>query len=512
MSGDVPTTPAAAAAPDVLVTVGSDHHPFDRLVGWVDDWLESRAAAGLPVPAVLVQHGTARPPRLALGVPYLPREELLDLMGRADVVVAQGGPASVVETRGRGRVPVVVPRLARHREVVDDHQVAYSRHMAAQHQLLLAESAEQLREHLDAALLDPSSVVAAPDPERDRLIAANAGRLARVVDEVTRRSLPATRPTVVLLGGLGRSGSTLVERVVGGVPGVRALGEALHLWERGVGEDQLCGCGEHFGSCPFWQQVGERAFGGWDRLDVREVLDDRYGVVRNRFLAGLLLTPASTARRLRTKRLVRRLDALYAAAAHDGALLVDSSKHPAYAFVLRRCRVDLRVVLVVRDPRGTAWSWRRTVTRPEIVGGDATMPRYGVVPSALRWDVYSLLVLALRLLRVPVLVLRYEDFVADPAAGLRRVLDHAGVPVPPAFPHVGDAVVDLLPEHTVAGNPMRFRTGTVPLRADERWRTEMPRRDRLVVSVLTAPVRGVLGYGRGTRTAAAPRIPRPRTR
>jgi UDP-N-acetylglucosamine transferase subunit ALG13 len=452
---------------------------------------------------VLVQHGTASPPRAARGVAYLPREELLDLMGRADVVVAQGGPASVVETRGRGRVPLVVPRVARHGEVVDDHQVTYSRHMAAQQQLLLAETADQLWTHLDAALADPSSVVAEPDPERDRLVAANSRRLARVVDEVTRRALPARRPTVVLLGGLGRSGSTLVERVVGGVPGVRALGEVIHLWERGVGEDQLCGCGEPFGACPFWREVGERAFGGWHRLDAAEVLEDRYGVVRNRFVPGLLLTPLRTARRLRTRRLVRRLDALYAAAASDGSLLVDSSKHPAYAFLLRRCRVDLRVVLVVRDPRGTAWSWRRTVTRPEVVGEEATMPLVGVVPSALRWDVYSLLVLALRALRVPVLVLRYEDFVADPAAGLRSVLAHAGAPVPEVFPHVRDGVVDLAPEHTVAGNPMRFRTGAVPVTADERWRAEMPRRDRLLVSLLTAPVRPVLGYGRSVRRRSA---------
>ncbi len=39
--------------PRVLVTVGTDHHRFDRLIGWVDRW-----AAAHPEARVLVQHGT----------------------------------------------------------------------------------------------------------------------------------------------------------------------------------------------------------------------------------------------------------------------------------------------------------------------------------------------------------------------------------------------------------------------------------------------------------------------
>ncbi|HEY2794503.1 MAG TPA: sulfotransferase, partial [Micromonosporaceae bacterium] len=35
---------------------------------------------------------------------------------------------------------------------------------------------------------------------------------------------------VVFLGGLGRSGTTLLERILGEVPGVCALGELVHLW------------------------------------------------------------------------------------------------------------------------------------------------------------------------------------------------------------------------------------------------------------------------------------------
>src|SRR5262249_2495572 len=59
-------------------------------------------------------------------------------------------------------------------------------------------------------------------------------------------------PRVILLGGLGRSGTTLVERIVGELPGVMALGEIVHLWRRDIRDNERCGCGERFHDCPFW--------------------------------------------------------------------------------------------------------------------------------------------------------------------------------------------------------------------------------------------------------------------
>ncbi len=74
-----------------------------------------------------------------------------------------------------------------------------------------------------------------------------------------------TRPTVLYLGGLGRSGTTVLERVLGELPGVCSVGELVHLWRRGVLDGETCGCGRSFGSCPFWAEVGRVAFGGWSR-------------------------------------------------------------------------------------------------------------------------------------------------------------------------------------------------------------------------------------------------------
>jgi hypothetical protein len=77
---------------------------------------------------------------------------------------------------------------------------------------------------------------------------------------------------VAFIGGWGRSGSTLLASMLGEVPRMTPVGELRYIWERGLHDDELCGCGERFGECPFWQAVGREAFGGWDAVDADEVI------------------------------------------------------------------------------------------------------------------------------------------------------------------------------------------------------------------------------------------------
>ena len=53
------------------------------------------------------------------------------------------------------------------------------------------------------------------------------------------------------------------------------------------------------------------------------------------------------------------------------------------------------------------------------------------------------------------------------------------------------------PPHALAGNPMRFRSGRVPLQVDEEWRGQLRRRHRLLTSVSTWPLLLAYGYLRG---------------
>ena len=136
---------------------------------------------------------------------------------------------------------------------------------------------------------------------------------------------------VLFIGGLGRSGSTLVDRILGQTPGVCSVGELVFLWERGLVADERCGCGETFSACPFWTEVGIRSFGGWDRIDPAVMLQRQRAVDRNRFIPLMRLPRASTTYRRRLRSYGEALRRVYAsvAAISGAALVVDSQFHGA---------------------------------------------------------------------------------------------------------------------------------------------------------------------------------------
>jgi len=305
------------------------------------------------------------------------------------------------------------------------------------------------------------------------------------------------QPRVILLGGLGRSGTTLVERVLGELPGAAALGEVVHLWRRDVRDNERCACNQRFHDCPFWHEVGGLAFGGWERVDVARVEALQGAVERTRFIPRLGRATLPAALRSDVLEYAGYYARVYRAAAKvaSASAVIDSSKHSSLAFCLRwHPDIDLRVVHVVRDARAVAYSWTKQVARPETDGAEE-MTRYSPTRSALLWDVHNAAFGMLRRRGVPVHTLRYEDFLADPVSRTREIAAFADLDLGPgALDFLGTDHADLGVAHSAAGNPMRFRTGRITLARDDEWRTRLPSGQRRLVSAVTAPVRRGYGY------------------
>lgn len=275
----------------------------------------------------------------------------------------------------------------------------------------------------------------------------------------------------------------------------------MHLWQRGVREGERCGCGEPFPACPFWRQVGKTAFGGWDNVDVDRVARLRAGVDRSRFMPLLSTAPLR-------RRFLPGLDEYmayylrtYAAIAEvsQAEVVIDSSKHASLAYCLQCCPgLDLRVVQVIRDSRAVAYSWNKVVRRPETTT-ETRIARYSAATAAIRWNVQNGALHALSRLGTTTLRIRYEDLVRDPAATLREVAAFAGLPEGsgPEILHTdasGNWWADLGVAHTASGNPMRFTTGRIPIRPDDKWRTAMLPGNRRAVTALTLPLLRRYGY------------------
>lgn len=119
----------------IFATCGSSHFRFDRMMA---------ALAALPPEQLYVQHGPADPPAGVRAVRFLPFDELVATIARAEVVVSHAGVGSILCAIRAGHTPVVFPRLKRHGETVDDHQAELAAALAARGSAISARSAEEL--------------------------------------------------------------------------------------------------------------------------------------------------------------------------------------------------------------------------------------------------------------------------------------------------------------------------------------------------------------------------------
>ena len=302
---------------------------------------------------------------------------------------------------------------------------------------------------------------------------------------------------VLYIAGSGRSGSTILDNILGEVDGSVSAGEVRFLWERGMREDRTCACGTPFSSCPFWGDVLMRAYGGRDAVDPERMIELLGQGTRARRIPKMIGSPARRHAFVDgLDELSYRLSALYRAIADvsSARVIVDSSKLPTYGMVLDQVPgIDLRVVHLVRDPRATAYSWRRKKALPDTRGG-GFMQQQGPLKASALWTLWNTAAGAFwRNAPERYLRLRYEDFVREPRRTLDEICAFVGEEVA-GSPFVSDTDVKLTPSHSVAGNPSRFTTGLVTLQPDDEWRTKMRGTDRAVVSAVTWPLLLRHGY------------------
>lgn len=297
---------------------------------------------------------------------------------------------------------------------------------------------------------------------------------------------------VLYIGGWQRSGSTILGNILNEADGFFHAGEICYLWTHKPWSKYLCGCGQTLSSCEVWQQVFEQAFGSMaameayagDRPASRKILFHLLGlsrsdnVVNHEYLEVL-------------QRLYLAIHAVTAA-----RVIVDSSKFPSHALLLQQIEgIDFRLLHLIRDPRGTAYSWQKKVKRADLnQGKQVEMPRFSAVNSSLKWLLWNIETELLgRRSSGKYLRLRYEDFATEPVKWASKILQFAGeTGETSGFLEEREARLGV--NHTVVGNPDRGNRGVVQLRPDDEWRSRMPRLERVKAAILSWPLMVRYGY------------------
>lgn len=299
---------------------------------------------------------------------------------------------------------------------------------------------------------------------------------------------------IILIGGYGRSGSTMLEIILSDFCGAVGVGEVKNSWERGFINGDPCSCGAAGDACPFWQAVlaEVRQKTG---LGIKDINALRLQVERNRYFFAhrVLGLPRGRYRRAR-QRYMDVLRVLYEAVwrVSGRKIIIDSSKDPAHIDLVAGIFPDKAVVLhLVRDPRAVVFS--RRYSRNAL----KKKRRDGLWSSSIQWVAINLFTARLRRAH-PYVLIRYED--AFRSTGQLLSTFEESPPIAQCRSASSGEGVD----HSTSGNPVRLEEPrTLALRVDKRWQDQLPNGERRLVEWFCGPVMKRFGYRPTLRSGAS---------
>ena len=307
---------------------------------------------------------------------------------------------------------------------------------------------------------------------------------------------------VLYVLGIYHSGTTLLSNVAGQLDGYFSAGELRSVWRKSELPGARCGCGQALSGCEVWSPILRAVLGeGPDRAalaaEMQRCQREAVGELHTWLRVPSLLRkrgrdlPAGSALARYARGLARMYQAI--AAETGSEVVVDCSKEPSdAAMLLLMPEIDATFVQIVRDPRGTVNSILRVRDDQRTVA--ARQLRHSAY-AAFSWSAGNAAAAAVRRAagQDRSMLLRYEEFVAEPDQTIQALARLAGRPAPlPAALQTG--TVHLRPVHTVGGNNNRFRTGPIQFREDTAWRSQLHPVDRAAVTAVCAPLMTRYGY------------------
>jgi len=310
---------------------------------------------------------------------------------------------------------------------------------------------------------------------------------------------------VVYILSPGHSGSTLLDLLIGSIPGVFSTGECLYLpWmlhRKGLSDPQaanedICSCLKGFHECEAWRKIllrlGEEL--GFDlyREPFRFPLAlfrrqgcNRGSSLSDRMIRSLAVLSAGSSLlpgvdkiiSMAKGRIIKNNWMLFdtIAAVKGVSHVVDSSKDPVRMHLLSLTRpADLIAVILVREMNGIAASAMKWHEDP--------------LRSVRKWQGYyrNLHRLLSASGKRRILFVRYESVCRDPERARRKIARNLKLPDP-----VGDLQIDTRHYHLIAGNPIRYK-GTLKIRKDESWREVLDKNTIRRLSVMAEKSKDIL--------------------
>jgi len=106
----------------IFVTVGTHEQQFNRLVEKIDELVYDKIIAD----EVFMQIGySTYEPKYTQWEKMISHEKMEEYEEMSEVIITHGGPATFMSVLRKGKIPIVVPRLEKFGEHVNDHQLDF---------------------------------------------------------------------------------------------------------------------------------------------------------------------------------------------------------------------------------------------------------------------------------------------------------------------------------------------------------------------------------------------------
>jgi hypothetical protein len=305
-----------------------------------------------------------------------------------------------------------------------------------------------------------------------------------------------SRIRYVCMPGSPFTGSTLLGTLLNGHPDCASIGAAVGLLPRADLTTYRCSCGELFRDCEFWSDIAHRTRVLGHPVDVFETnfWNTHLRLSQNRVLNALLV------RSLRSDLLNDVRDALIgrvgsvktaitqmawnswslasAVLERTGkTVFVDTARdHQRPKYLARHPLLDIRVIHLIRDPRGGSASIMKH-TGADVAKAAGEWKRYNVEASRVRRY----------LPEASWMELHYEDMCADPRGALDRISDFLGLERAAVQPGSGDH------ESHIIGNRMRLK-GVTEIREDLSWQTKLNKADLATIARIAGSTSQSFGF------------------
>lgn len=300
---------------------------------------------------------------------------------------------------------------------------------------------------------------------------------------------------VVYIAGVGRSGSTVLDSVLGNHPQIQSVGELSRLSSDAWIHNFYCSCGQRSDECPFWSAVRE----SWCSINGGVTVQE-YNAIQSeveKFQSWPFMVSErwknSSAFQVYAEQTYLLLKAIQMVS--GCTVIVDSSKAVERALALSLIpEIDLRIIQLVRDPRGVVWSHRKSFAKDLQNGLPREIRSRPAWRAALYWCRMNMQAdwLRRRVGAGKSMLVRYEDLMLHTQPVLNDIGHFIGMDLE-NVQHMIDEGQKLYFDHTIAGNRVRMK-GELKLKYDQEWRQKLSPWDRRVTELLTTWLMGLYGY------------------